>query len=372
MSNLNAVLPFFHLNPVIIVKIVLPIGVSFIVFEKITYTVDIYRKEGTPSESLIDYLLYVFLFPKLLAGPIIKYHDIALQLKTHTHDIDSVVIGVTRFCFGFAKKVFIADTMGEIADQVFNLSPGYLGFYNAWFGVICYTFQIYFDFSGYSDMAIGLARIFGFRLLENFNYPYISRNFTEFWRRWHISLSTWIKSYLYIPLGGNRVSRPRMYFNLWFCFLLCGIWHGANWTFVIWGAYHGLFLIIDKLGWEQFQKKLPSFVNVAITFLFTMVGWSLFRSENSFQMMSFLNSMFNPSAFDGKFIYVPYNVTFFFILGLLLCFIPAFKQYGIIMSKIDQRSGFRFNSLIVSIIIFTLSIFKMSAISYNPFLYFRF
>lgn len=372
IDNINTLLTHLKMNPFIISKVLLPIGVSFIVFEKITYIVDIYRHEGNPSPSFINYLLYVFFFPKLLAGPIIKYHDIAAQLETHKHDLESVVIGVTRFCLGFAKKVFIADTMGEVVDQVFGLGAGHLGFYNAWLGVICYTLQIYFDFSGYSDMAIGLARIFGFKLFENFNNPYISKNFTEFWRRWHISLSSWIRNYLYIPMGGNRVPKSRMYFNLWLCFFLSGIWHGASWSFVVWGAYHGFFMILDKLGWTKIQKKIPGFINITITFILVMIGWTIFRAETIGQAFYFMKTMINPADMNGSFIYITSNVKFFFCVGIAFCFLPASDIFNKLKEKVSNMQMAEVYKLGISSLLFILSLCKMAAISFNPFLYFRF
>ncbi|MFI4957439.1 MAG: MBOAT family O-acyltransferase [Gammaproteobacteria bacterium] len=261
ISATNSFLPSHEIP---LLNIALPIGVSFIVFEKITYLVDIYRKHCLPATSIASYLLYVFLFPKLLAGPIIKYHDIAHQLNGPTHKMKDVGIGFKRFLLGLVKKVLLADTLGEVADAVFDTPANELIFLQAWFGVSCYTLQIYMDFSAYSDMAIGLCRMFGFRLLENFNMPYISKNFTEFWRRWHISLSSWIKEYLYLPMGGNKKGGLRTYFNLWVCFLLSGLWHGASWIFVLWGAYNGIFLIIDKLFWVKASRKLPGILNRSV------------------------------------------------------------------------------------------------------------
>ena len=246
--NFDALLGALDLGGVSIPKIALPIGVSFIVFEKITYLVDVYRGVTAPARSVSLYALYVFFFPKLLAGPIVKYHDIAGQMEAcPPAHVDDFVLGFSRFMLGVIKKVLLADALAGGADLVFAHDPAELGFVEAWAGVIFFTFQIYFDFSGYSDMAIGLARMFGFRLLENFDEPYIATTMTEFWRRWHMSLTGWIREYLYFPLGGNRRGALRTHFNLWLCFLASGLWHGAAWNYIAWGAYNGLFLVLDRL-----------------------------------------------------------------------------------------------------------------------------
>jgi alginate O-acetyltransferase complex protein AlgI len=262
-----------------IATVVLPLGISFVVFEKITYVVDVYRGIGHPARSVRDYLLYVFLFPKLLAGPIVKYHDIEAQLDDRPRRFDDMAEGLRRFAIGLAKKVLIADPMGELADQAFG-QGSQLGFAVAWLGAIAYAMQIYFDFSGYSDMAIGIARTMGFRLMENFNKPYISIGFADFWRRWHISLSSWIREYLYIPLGGDRVSSIRTYINLWICFLASGLWHGAAWTFVVWGAYHGLFLTLDRLFMRRALLRMPRGVAIGLTFVLVTIGWAIFRAPD--------------------------------------------------------------------------------------------
>ncbi len=244
--------------------VALPLGLSFIVFEKITYSFDIYKGIGKPARTLGLYLLYTLLFPKLIAGPIVKYHEIEKQLESREIIFHDIRYGIFRFSIGLAKKVWVANTLGIIVDKIFQLPPSSLTVSQSWIGILGFTFQIYFDFSGYTDMAIGLTRIAGFRIKENFNFPYVSASFTEFWRRWHISLSTWIKEYLYLPLGGNRGSKGRTYFNLWLCFIVCGFWHGANWPFVFWGFYHGVFLILDKVIWLEFSKRLPKICNVAL------------------------------------------------------------------------------------------------------------
>ena len=371
-SNANNLLSDMHLNPILLTSIVLPIGVSFIVFGKITYLVDIYRGAVSPAQKAASYFTYVFLFPKLLAGPIIKYHEIEGRIRERKVSLDDVSLGVCRFSWGLAKKVFIAGTLGDLVELVFKLPANELGLLNSWFGAICFAVQIYFDFSAYSDMAIGLARIMGFRIPENFNLPYISSNFTEFWRRWHISLSAWIRDYLYIPLGGNRCSKPRMYFNLWFCFLLCGLWHGANWTFILWGAYHGIFLVADKMFALRIQKKLPRIFNVATTFILVTIGWVIFRSGSFEHMCYYLTAMFNPDVLHGSFIFVANDARFFLALGLFLIFFPLTKNYWKLTRLYLKVSVNRKLEIVAASIVLILSILKISTSTFNPFLYFRF
>jgi len=386
INTLDRILTATHHVPLPVPRIALPIGVSFIVFEKITYLVDIYRKIGKPSGSLPTYLLYVFFFPKLLAGPIIKYHDIAAQLSDHRSTFDDVIAGAIRFVIGLAKKVWIADTMGEAVEAIFHLPPDHLGTRCAWLGVLCFAVQIYFDFSGYSDMAIGMARILGFRLLENFNSPYIATSFTDFWRRWHISLSTWIREYLYIPLGGNRVSAARTYANLWLCFLLSGLWHGARWNFVLWGAYHGLFLVLDKLFWLRVQRRLHMALNRALTFLLILIGWVLFRAENLRQIGAYLSTMADlPSlvgkdSHSGRYIYFTNDLYLFLLLGLALSFAPVLWQNlsgteapgGIAMAARQKAAHQTVTRMVASLVLLILCLAKIADATFNPFLYFRF
>lgn len=372
VGSFNAVIVSWGLKPVAWTEIALPIGISFIVFEKITYVVDLYRGTGKQAEQLVDYLLYVFLFPKLLAGPIIKYHDIAQQLRERPWLFEDVSRGILRFCMGFAKKVLIADTMGEVADMMFKLPPDQLGTQAAWLGVLCYTFQIYFDFSGYSDMAIGLARMFGFHVMENFNMPYTAQNFTDFWRRWHISLSTWIREYLYIPLGGSRGAAWRTYANLWLCFFLSGLWHGANWTFVLWGLYHGFFLAVDKLCWLDWQQRFPRLVNVAVTFFLVVLGWTIFRADSAQQIAVYMGKMFALPPASGGFVYIETHQWFFLGVSLLLSFIPVFSGYDAMARWLKKLPGQREFQMAVILCLFFLAAGKMSTLTFNPFLYFRF
>ena len=294
LENVGALLTWTGLKPPAWLPIALPIGVSFIVFEKITYVVDLYRGTGKPAASFSRYLLYVLFFPKLMAGPIIKYHEIADQLEKRAGRWEDLRKGSMRFVFGLAKKCLLADTTGYFADKVFALPAGNLDPLAAWTGLLCFAVQIYFDFSGYSDMAIGLARCLGFHLRENFNQPYLALNFTDFWRRWHISLSSWIKEYLYVPLGGSRGTEARTYFNLWLCFLLSGLWHGASWMFICWGAYHGFVLAVERRWWLDAQRRLPAGVNRGLTFLLVVLGWIPFRAETPAQAGAFFAALFRP------------------------------------------------------------------------------
>jgi alginate O-acetyltransferase complex protein AlgI len=262
--------------------------------------------------------------------------------------------------------------MGTVVNQVFDLPADLLNFHYAWAGIICFTLQIYFDFSGYSDMAIGLARVFGFRLRENFNLPYISTSFTEFWRRWHISLSTWIREYLYIPLGGNQVSTLRMYVNLWICFLLSGLWHGANWTFVLWGAYNGFFLILDKLCWLKLSVKLPHFLRVGLTLFFIMLGWVLFRAKDITQVKYYLKAMFSPWHVTPAYIDMTPDITCMMLLAIFIGLIAMTKPFALIQQAyLAARYRVSFEGILFAFFGF-LALCKIMGVTYNPFLYFRF
>jgi len=267
IENLNELLG--EGNTYEIAAIALLIGISFFTFQKISYSIDIYRKTAPPLKNLRDYALYIMLFPQLIAGPIVRYNEIADQLNNRKfRDYNDRVYGIDRFAIGLAKKVIIVNVLGEKADLIFGLEATDLNASIAWLGIVCYTFQIYFDFSGYSDMAIGLGRLMGFKFPENFNSPYISQSITEFWQRWHITLGRWMRDYLYSPLGGNRVSSiGRLYFNLWVVFIISGFWHGASWNFFLWGAYHGLFLIFDRLFLNRLTKSIGKWGRVFLTFL---------------------------------------------------------------------------------------------------------
>jgi alginate O-acetyltransferase complex protein AlgI len=261
------------------IAIALPIGISFFTFHKISYVVDVFRQKSQPTRDFGEYLLYITFFPQLIAGPIVRYHEIDTQIRSRRVTFDMITEGVWRFVIGLSAKLLIADPLGTVASHVFKGDPWNVSVVNTWIGTLAYTMQIYFDFAGYSSMAVGLALLIGFRFPENFNYPYISGSVTEFWRRWHMSLSRWMRDYLYIPLGGNRVSPLRQMANLWTVFLLSGLWHGANWTFIVWGAYHGLFLAAERTTLGRSYLGLPALIRRPITFILIMFGWVLFRSD---------------------------------------------------------------------------------------------
>jgi len=317
------------------------------------------------------------LFPQMIAGPTVRFNQIADQIENRQHleTIDNKLLGFFRFGIGLAKKVLIANVMGAEADYAFSLAEGDLTSSIAWVGIIAYTFQIYFDFSGYSDMAIGLGRIMGFKFPENFNNPYISQSITEFWRRWHMTLGSWMRDYLYIPLGGSRVkSKYRMYFNLWFVFLASGLWHGAAWNFVLWGAFHGFFLIMDKLFFLDFSKRIGKYPSIIITFFITIIGWVLFRAESYHQLSYYLQAMF---AFDSIDIQ-HYDSEFWTILIIAISFaFITLSKFGL---KLEQNVFFvstysiknNIAMTLVYVILLALSIGSITSSGFNPFIYFRF
>ena len=381
MHEVNTVLGWFGSSQFTWTKILLPIGISFFTFQKISYVVDTYRGVAKPARNFFDYALYVSLFPQLIAGPIIRYHDVSEQIRFRQHSMDDFFYGMYRFCVGLGKKVLIADILGAVADNVFKIPAGELTFSFAWLGILCYAFQIYFDFSGYSDMAIGLGRMIGFRFLENFNMPYISQSITEFWRRWHISLSNWMKEYLYIPLGGNRVSTRRLYFNLWVVFLLSGLWHGAQWTFVAWGVFHGLFLVLDRVFLLKLTSNLPKLFNVALTFLIVLCGWVFFRSDSIAEAIDYLAVMLNfTEAFNyqtdrltGSIIHTRALFTLF--VAIVFSFFPAGKYIEERVKAFHSDYSLNINVFSragVAISSFLLAVLALSASSFNPFLYFKF
>ena len=373
LNNLLGTLGFTELNWT---AIVLPIGISFFSFQKVTYSVDVYRNVHRPLQKLTDYAMYILMFPQLIAGPIVRFNEIADQIedRKQMETIDNRLTGFFRFVIGLSKKVLIANVLGEQADLIFELSQNDLTTPLAWIGVTAYAFQIYFDFSGYSDMAIGIGRMIGFRFPENFNNPYISQSITEFWRRWHMTLGRFMKDYLYIPLGGNKVSTARLYFNLWVVFALSGLWHGAAWTFVVWGVFHGLFLILDRLFLLRFYKMIGKVPAVIITFIITLVGWVFFRSETLPDAFFFIGKMF---SFDFRETHIFLDRQFYSIL--LLAFVFSF--FGIVNSietwqkrvlAIKQKNSTILLMVVLSVVFFVISLASITSSGFNPFIYFRF
>lgn len=376
VENLNELLGYFGFTEVSWTAIVLPIGISFFSFQKVTYSVDVYRKVHSPLKLVTDYAMYILMFPQLIAGPIVRFNEIADQIEDRKQfeTIDNRLTGFFRFVIGLSKKVLIANVLGEQVDLIFGLQQQDLTTPLAWIGIIAYAFQIYFDFSGYSDMAIGIGRMLGFTFPENFNNPYISQSITEFWRRWHMTLGRFMKDYLYIPLGGNRVSTGRLYFNLWVVFALSGLWHGAAWTFVVWGVFHGFFLVLDRLFLLRFYKRIGKVPAVFITFIITLVGWVFFRSETLPDAFFYINKMF---AFDFQQTHVFLDRKFYSIL--LLAF--AFSFWGIVSSVESWQervlSAVQSNKAILimfalSIVFFVISLASITSSGFNPFIYFRF
>lgn len=355
----------------------LPIGISFFTFQALSYVIDVYRRETKPQFNIINYAMYIALFPQLIAGPIVRYIDIEKQIKFRIHSINHFVEGISVFIIGLAKKVLIANNVALIADHIFSLPNNEIGFSYSWIGIIAYSLQIYFDFSGYSDMAVGLGKIFGFDFINNFNYPYISTSIQEFWRRWHISLSTWFRDYLYIPLGGNRNGAFRTYFNLILVFALCGLWHGASWVFLIWGLWHGMFLIVERLNFtKSILKSLPTSINYLYTFIVIIIGWVFFRADNMQFAIEYLSSMVGLNGnrnLSTLPISVYNNKTILFLaLGIIgsIPIIPYIKQKVSNINYLKFISSTLYNSY--TIIIFIISILYLANNSYNPFIYFRF
>jgi alginate O-acetyltransferase complex protein AlgI len=376
VGNLSVLLEALGLQALPPVESHLPLGISFFTFHAISYVVDVRRGQSRALANPLDTALYFALFPQLIAGPIIRYHYIEEQLRERSAALVDVAAGVERFVTGLAKKVLIANVAGRCADNIFELAPTELGFGTAWVGVIAYAIQIYFDFSGYSDMAIGLGRMFGFRFPENFNYPYASRSLTEFWRRWHISLSSWFRDYVYVPLGGNRVSARRTYVNLVSVFLLCGLWHGASWNFVIWGALHGLFLVLERSAFSRVLGAAPRVLQHGYTLLVVCVGWVLFRAPDLGAAGRFLWAM--SGAAGGA--PASHRVTLFVTPAVLVAGVlagafatPALRTWAeAIVAPARAEAMRRWLGVPVMALLLTLSASHLATSSYNPFIYFRF
>ncbi len=357
-----------------LVGLALPIGISFFTFQALSYVIDVYRREVEPQKNLWNVMLYISFFPQLIAGPIVKYHDIQEQIDNRNTDVKEIAEGLRRFIIGLSKKVLISNTMAVTADALFAAGAGELNILSAWIAAIAYMLQIYFDFSGYSDMAIGLGHMFGFRFLENFRYPYISANIQEFWRRWHISLSTWFKEYLYIPLGGNRKGKARTCLNKMIVFFSTGLWHGANWTFVLWGLWHGVFLLFEQV---CPVKKLPKVLAHIYALLVVCVGFVMFRADTFGQGMFMIGTMFGGWEFSPVQMAVVWEqLTPIFLVTLVVAvfgsapLIPKAAEACLVRENLRKRATYF--SYMASFVLLILCMLSLSSGTYNPFIYFRF
>jgi len=349
-------------------EIALPIGISFYVFQILSYLVDVYRRDVPVQKNPFKFMLYVSLFPQLIAGPIVRYSTVAADIENRRADFENIVAGLRRFGIGLAKKVLIADTMASIVDVIFAAQVRDIPCAYAWLGAIAYALQIYFDFSGYSDMAIGLGRVFNFRFLENFDHPYSSCSVQEFWRRWHISLSSWFRDYLYIPLGGNRKGNVRTYCNMFAVFFLCGLWHGAAWNFVVWGVYHGVGLVVERAGLKKLVAKLPRPLANLYLMLFVIVGWVLFRSPDLSYAVGYLGNMFGGAeapfaSFGASMKFACLN--WFLLLGAGV--VASYPVFDRLVSHVPEAVR-----LVCAVVLFAVVYMNALTSAYSPFIYFRF
>jgi alginate O-acetyltransferase complex protein AlgI len=384
-ANLNHLLGLAHLAALTGKTPPLPLGISFFTFHSLSYVIDVYRRQAKAQRNPVNLALYISLFPQLVAGPIIRYHDVCDQLTERSVNINKFAEGVRRFVTGLGKKMLIANVLAGPADQIFGLPGAELSTSVAWLGIICYTLQIYFDFSGYSDMAIGLGLMFGFHFLENFNFPYISQSIREFWQRWHISLSNWFRDYLYIPLGGNRCSEPRIALNLLVVFFLCGLWHGASWNFIVWGLYHGSFLGLERSGLGKLIGSLARPLRHFYVLFIVTIGWVFFRADNLKQALMYLKTMFCLRHGGTGYYTVPIimnkEVMFVILLGIIGS-TPLIRDWLL-------RPGLKIGSESLPTVrpapvwlpavrvafvsmVFGFAIMEMASGTYNPFIYFRF
>lgn len=376
IENVNSILESIGFTTIYWTKVLLPIGISFYTFQTLTYSIDVYRKVHKPLNKVTDYLLYITMFPQLIAGPIVRYNEIAGQIESRNESGELRALGFYRFIIGLAKKVLLGNVMAEYAKELMSLNDlTALDSGAAWVGITCYAFHIYFDFSGYSDMAIGLGKMMGFKFPENFNNPYISKSITEFWRRWHITLGTWMRDYLYIPLGGNKVDKKsRLYFNLIFVFLISGLWHGASWNFVIWGAFHGTFLILDRWFLGEVLEKIGSIPATIFTFILVLIGWVFFEVKEFADAILYIKTMFSFS-FKEMDIFNNQEFVFTIIVCAFFSILTAFsfgkKLENIVFGNSLSVKGMLLMTLI-SFALFLLSISYITSNGFNPFIYERF
>jgi alginate O-acetyltransferase complex protein AlgI len=375
VAELNSFLLGWKLFPIEWNEVILPIGISFFTFQKLSYIIDVYRGKSRALANVIDFALYIAMFPQLIAGPIVRFSYIRSQLKERQESWNHFYNGILRFCWGLVKKVIIANSCGQITDVIFNLNPEFLDTKVAWLGAVTYTLQIYFDFSAYSDMAIGLGMLFGFIFPENFKRPYSAISITDFWRRWHITLSRWFRDYLYIPLGGNRRTTTRTCLNMAIVCILCGLWHGANWTFLFWGIYHGAFLVIERItGMREVSHEKYKILRRIITLLIVIIGWVLFRSEDIAQAIGFLGAMFTltdlPMSYELS-LSLNYRNLLTLMAALPVFFLPGdFSLIKILINKKDPVPLLAGTLMILLVLPYCAALIVGGAS--NPFIYYRF
>ncbi len=372
VESLNALLLGLGVTPFSAWQVILPIGISFYVFQATSYLVDVYRKDAPADEPFLDVAAYIALFPQLIAGPILRYKDLAYQFRRRSHTFEKFSEGSLRFMVGFCKKVLVADGVAGLANAAFSVSNP--TFADAWLGAVAYAVQLYFDFSGYSDMAIGLGLMMGFRFPENFNHPYSSKSITEFWQRWHISLSSWLRDYIYIPLGGNRKGRGRTYVNLMTVMLLGGLWHGAAWTFVLWGAWHGGLLALERyLGERKLWRAVPAILAIPRTFALVILGWVTFRAADAAGALRMYEGMLGLNGFglSGELAWqLTGSSLLTLVIGLVLVFAAPWWD-GLRLAPQRVRAAVTKANLVI-LPLFLLGVLRISAESFSPFLYFQF
>lgn len=384
IENLNTLFTTLNLPPIPQSDIVLPIGISFYTFHSLSYLVDIYRRKTPAQTNILDLSLYICMFSQLIAGPIIRYSDVWQQLRSRTHSLTKFASGVERFLIGLGKKVLLANTFARVADQSFAAGINDLDGLNAWLGIICYTLQIYCDFAGYSDMAIGLGRMFGFEFMENFDFPYTAKSVKEFWRKWHISLSTFFRDYVYIPLGGNRLGTARSYFNLVFVFFVTGFWHGASWSFVVWGLFHGFFMLLERLGFENILKKMWSPLANLYTLLVVLFAWVLFRADTLNMALDYWAALFRWNTTPEQFGKFMGSMNKELLCALIVALLGSFGLFQKIYNSIEKilvspkplHIGFSYvfhlSSIFLYLFILVTCTLYLVAGTYNPFIYYRF
>jgi alginate O-acetyltransferase complex protein AlgI len=376
VDNWHTILRYMGQQPGAWSEVLLPIGISFYTFQSVTYAVDVYRGTHAPLQKARDYLLYIIMFPQLIAGPIIRFNAIADQITLRKEKWEDRILGFYRFTLGLAKKVLLANVMAAEADLIFSEDLSALDAGTAWMGLMAYTFQIYFDFSGYSDMAIGIGRMMGFKFPENFNNPYTSKSITEFWRRWHMTLGSWMRDYLYIPLGGSKVaSAYRLYANLWIVFLISGLWHGASWNFILWGAFHGCFLVLERMFLGKWLKAIPGVFSVGFTFLVVVMGWVLFRTEDLSSALLFYQKLVEPGFSLAPWQENPKFLGSFLVAGLFAFFV-LIPKWGEALQQFFYSKTLRPLEMLWVlpgiILLYGLSLGSILNFGFNPFIYFRF